>query len=274
MTLIITSGILVIGMEFSTLIASSIRLARNTDNALIARYASESAIESALHQLRKEELTVLRENQGTVGSARWTFVQDAQNPLDPIKFSPTIPWFEKHLVEKESVTQFSLYTSNENGTLAIPNLKAMSISWQGIDGSCAANPAPDGTPPGIETSILKWNGGAIDWSSADMLKNYQQPQSTSTLQVTVDFEAIEEGLSQKPMVVRVKPYFCDISGVKIALLDAENKTISIPNYFLLKPLGIQNKIQQELTSIVPANGTLSDIFDFALFSESQVVKQD
>ena len=276
MTLIITSGILVLGIELSMTVSTAIRLARNTDRAVAARYASESALESALHQLRRESRTTLRKSHDSLGNnATWSFERDPGNAVDQEKFNTEIPAFERPFFQKESTVQFSLYQAQGPGLGAIPRLKTIRISWEKIDDSCAQLPAPDGTPPGIETSIIKWNGGAINWEGAGVLKNFQQAATTSTMSVEVDLDSLETDLSQKPMLVTIKPYFCDLSGVRITLPDPNSPNtavLNIPNYYLLRPLGKNVSIQQDLSSIVPGEGTLSDIFDFSLFSEDPISK--
>lgn len=273
MTLIITSGMLMIGIEFSTFIASAIRASRNSDRALIARYAAESALESGLYELRKDEHTVLINTKETIGSASWTYEDDAQH-IDPNKFSQSIPAFYKSLAAKDSVTQFGLYTITEQGTGKVENLKTLLISWDGIDANCTQSQQP----PGIEVSVLGWNAGAVDWSSADVHKVFKQAETIATKSAEIDLSLIldsqNQPVSDGPLVARIKPYFCDLSHVKISLPDPNdvNKTIPIPNYFLLNPLGVATTVQQNVQAIVPAQGSISDIFDFALFSDEQITK--
>lgn len=277
MTLIITSGILVMGIELSMFVATSIRLARNTDRAVAARYASESALESALHQIRKEGLETLRKTNDTLGNnTTWTYLPSQGNAVDPDKFKDSITAFERSFFPKESTVQFALYRDDHgNGLQPIPRLASIRIEWQGIDDACANLPAPDGTPPGIETSILKWREGQVNWSAASVLKNFQQGATPSTMSVNVDLESLETDLSKKPMVVSIKPYFCDLTSVRVSLPDPNDpltKVLDIPNYYTLKPLGKNVSIQQDLRAIVPKTGALSDIFDFTLFSEEPVSK--
>lgn len=275
MTLIITSGMLMIGLEFSAFVANAIRASRNSDRALVSRYAAESALESGMYELRKAGSTTLINGTGTVqtssiGATQWTYKNDA-NQLDPAKFDTSIKAFYKALAVKDSVTQFGLYTATDTGTEAIPGLKTMEISWDGVS-ACAS----DGQSPGIEVSMLAWTGGAsVNWASADMQKVFIQDVDPTKKTATIDFSTIPDTQNQgstKPLVVRVKPYFCDLSGVRISLADANNAVVPIPNYYLLNPLGTTGPVQQSLQAIIPAQGSISDIFDFALFSDEQINK--
>ena len=273
MTLIITSGMLVIGIEISMLLISSIKNARAIDAGLAARYAAESALENGLYQLRKEERETLRLDQGTVGKASWSF--QSVNPVGTIRFSPTIPLLYKPVLSKDSVVQFSLYTPNGNGTAAIPGLEKIELTWESIDDQCA-NAEPKQVP-GIEISVIKWDEGPIDWSDqkAQIYKSFLQKDSFLNSKLAeLTFNDLEPGLSAKPMAVRVKAYFCDLKGLKIRFPKQGDPTTSvqIPNYFLLLPVGVFGTIQQDLQAILPKKDTISDIFDFTFFSEQKVVK--
>ncbi len=275
MTLIITSGILVIGIEISTLLISSIRNARALDAGIAARYAAESALENGLYQIRKEERDVLRLDHGEAGKSSWSF--QPVNPAGTVRFSPTIPVLEKPMLTKESVVQFSLYTQNGNGTSAIPGLDSIRLTWDAIEESCL-NAVPQQIP-GIEISVVKWNEGPINWSEPNMeiFKSFLQEEAfLAGKTAQLGFDSLEPGLSAKPMAVRVKVYFCDIKGLRIDFPEKGNQaaSIPIPNYFFLRPVGVLGTIQQDLQAIVPKDSTISDIFDFTFFSEEKVIKTE
>ncbi len=281
MTLIITSGILVIGMELSTIVMSTIRQARNLDRATFARYAAESAIENGLYQLRVERASTLRSTsetllQSSIGTTEWSYAQ-ADGLIDPTKFNTTIPLFSKSYAPRDTVMQFSLYTTDEEGTHAVSNIKTLRVTWE-EQASCV----DENQSPGIEMSILAWSGGAVDWSSASVQKVFIQPGEGDPAHIAeadlsamvVESDPAKPALSTLPLLVRVKPYFCDVSGITISLPDPDDpaKTVAIPNYFLLNPTGKTGPITESLSAIVPAQSAIADIFDFALFSEEQIIK--
>lgn len=272
MAIVITSSIVIIGVELSTFIGNALRAARTSDRALAAQYAAESALESGVHQIRKEALSVLRKSDGNVlqsslGASAWSY-RDGD-------FSQSIPRFEKALIPKETATQFDLYQTTETGIAAIEGIKELRIAWENASSCLAEN-----QPPGIEVSFLAWKSGAsLDWSSSNIQKVFLQDESAETKTASIDLSALNDpvntaSLATEPLVVRIKPYFCDLSDVSISLPSATDptQTIAIPNYYLLRPHGVTGTIEQQGSAIVPRSGSLSDIFDFALFSEDQVTK--
>ena len=95
-------------------------------------------------------------------------------------------------------------------------------------------------------------------------------------QVYFNFVKDDGGPINKPMIVRVKAYFCDLTGVKLTLfkdLDGTGDQLDIPNYFYINPKGVYMGVtRDELKSSFAAYDAASGVFDFVLFSQEQVVK--
>ncbi len=276
MAIVITSGILVLGSELVLFVLNSLQYGRSVDYSTVAQYAAESGAEHAMWQIRKEEratldttgnraMGVLDENEKDYG---WSFL-NANGAIDPLKFSTSIDRIEKMFLPENASVQASLYTESNGSVIGIPNMKSLKVSWE--KESCA----PLDQRPWIETSIVQWTGGnSIDWSEAQVKKDFQQPLGADKKFVVVNFMSYE--MDGKPMIVRVKTMFCDLSRFTITLHSdtsaSDNALLSLPNYINANPSGSYRGFQQNSRVIFPQKGSLSNMFDFVLFSEDQLQK--
>ncbi len=297
MSIIIASGIVIVGIEFSVFVVNSIRQARNIDSTITAFYAAESGAESLMRQVRNGGLfsdtdplysTCDRPTQkkGTVGAASWTVLKDAAadsnnsavvcadgSPLytgSGGRFDNVLESLEKPLILQDDSVEFSLYIQDAVGFQKVPNLSKLRISWTGE--TCPVNERP-----WIETNVVKWDGGALQWGTATIKKDFQKTTDTSK-EVIVDLAAIDGGPNNEvahPMIVRAKVFYCDVKGVSITLLNQDNTPISIPNYFTIRPLGSFRGVEYRDVSVtIPKKGAFSSIFDYTLYSEKAIVKDD
>lgn len=301
MGIIIASGIVIIGIEFSVFVVNSIRQARNIDSTITAFYAAESGAESLMRQVRNGGLisdvnvypdpyyTCDRPTQkkGTVGSASWTVLKDtASDSKDPAvicsdttplqtgsggRFDNVLESLKKPLILQDDSVEFSLYTQDATGFQHVPNLSKLLITWEGE--TCLANERPL-----IETNVVKWPGDGLRWEKANIKKDFQKAEGILK-KVTIELAALDGGdpVVKNPMIVRIKLFHCDVEGVEITLLNQTTPPtpIPIPNYFTIQPLGSFRGVEYRDVSVtIPKKEAFSSIFDYTLYSEKDVVKND
>lgn len=297
-SVIITSSLLIVGVEVSMFVVSTIRQARSIDQTLVASYAAESGIESALHQIRREGRTTLRTDTidtpdnyykddttklADNKNARWTFTK--KNPADPTKmildgekFNMTVTTLTKSFLGEQEAVDIHLYTTDDTGfTTVTGQMRDMIVSWKRH--TCAQSDQL----PWIETTAVTWplNGKTVQWQSSAtsaIRKNFQQAVD-ETQSIIVPLKALippDQSLGTTGMTLRVKPFFCTLRNVSISFLsdDTPQTLVPIPNYVHIAPIGIYGSSQKTLSVLTPQKGGMSGIFDFALFSDELIDKKE
>lgn len=283
MSLLIGSAITIVGVEVAMFVLSSIRQSRTIDHSTIAYYAAESGTENVMHQVRKENLLSfadLRKTTETIEGATWS-IQEYQEPQAVVGvFRDSIDELQRATLRANDSFQASFYKKSGQAYNAVPSLKSMKVAW--------SSEVCPGQRPSMEMTAVEFEAGAtINWNSpATQLKKDIQvtllddpgtPQDESAIR-EVFFNFVKEDGSpiNKPMVVRVKAFFCDLSGVKATLykgLDGTGDQLNIPNYFYINPRGAYAGVSRdELKSTFAAHDAAASVFDFVLFSQDQVVK--
>ncbi len=290
-SVIIASSLLIVGVEVSMFVVSTIRQARNIDQTLVASYAAESGVESALHQIRREGRTTLRTDTvdtpdnyykddttkiADKRNARWTFKKG--DAVDPEKFNTAVTAITKSFLGEQEGLDIHLYSNDETGFSAVTSrMQDMVVSWKSH--ACAVS----GQFPWIETTAVSWSltGKTVQWQSSStspIRKNFQQSADGAQV-ITVPLSELippDQSLSTAVMTLRVKPFFCTLRNVSISFLssDTPQTLVPIPNYVHIAPLGTYGSSQKMLSVIAPQKSGMSGVFDFALFSEEVVDKKE
>ncbi|MBI4599342.1 hypothetical protein HY732_00290 [Candidatus Uhrbacteria bacterium] len=287
-SIIVASSLLIVGVEVSMFVVSSIRQARSIDQTLVASYAAESGVESALHQIRKEGRTVLRtDTQDTADNyykddtthvadnrnARWTFKKG--DIVDAEKFTTTVDILTKSFLAEQEAIDINLYTTNDDGfVIATDRMKDMAFSWKSH--TCATA----GDMPWIETTAVSWPlvNRIVQWDAAITRKNFQQAAQGAQSVVVPLSQLIPPGqtVGASGMTLRIKPFFCSLREVMISFPDKDDPAVrvSIPNYARIAPLGTFGSSGKTITVFSPLKGGTSGIFDFALFGEETIEKKE
>ncbi|MEK7122616.1 MAG: hypothetical protein AAB855_02045 [Patescibacteria group bacterium] len=283
LAIILGSGMLVAAVEVSMFVVSTMRQARTLDRTLVAFYAAESGVENALHQVRKEGRTTLRNDSlnspETIYAidgrdARWTFDgADVVGSPDADKFSSSVQKITKTLLGEHQSLDIHLWKRDGSGLEAQNNqFKTMIVRWQSQ--SCAP-----GNTPWIETTGLTFavSGGTVGWNDVPLKKDFQKPPDDTPNAVTVDLSAFlqsGERLSGKAMTLRVKPFFCALRGLEVSFpkKDTPTELVSIPNYYLIRPTATFGGVRKELQVIMPSHQSATGVFDYTLFSDEKIEK--
>ena len=288
-SVIVSSALLIVGVEVSMFVVSTIRQARSIDQTLVAAYAAESGVESALHQMRKEGRSTLRADsvdtpdnyykddnppyRADGRNARWTFMKG--DALDPEKFTTSVDTLTKSFLGEQEAIDIHLYTTDTAGfTVATGRMATMVVSWKSH--MCAS----DTDVPTIEITAESWPLPLtiVEWSKSSTLKDFQKA-APGALTVTVPLAQLipaDQTLSTTGITLRVKPFFCSLREISITFPDKDDAAllVPIPNYVRIAPLGTFGSSQKALTVLAPQKSGVTGIFDFTLFSEEVVDKKE
>lgn len=298
MSIIIASSIVIIGVEFALFVVNSIRQARNLDSTITAFYAAESGVESLMHQVRNGglisdmeannhpycDLPTRRSGEVQDTDSKWTVLTDGDSdsdantlcglsgPLDKERFNTKLSSLDKSLILHDDSVEFLLY---ENDFKRVTDLSKLNIEWMAAE-QCST----PGEQPWIETRVVFWNEGSLKWDENIAIKKEFQTPETGKKNVSVDLAALDgssDGKVSHPMLVRLKLFYCDLRGVKIQLFNSATVPgpIPIPNYFTIHPIGTYRGVNyRDISVTLPKKGAHSSIFDYTLFSEEKVEKND
>lgn len=289
-SVIVASALLIVGVEVSMFVVSTIRQARSIDQTLVAAYAAESGVENALHQMRKEGRSTLRADsvdtpdnyykddippyRADNRNARWTFKKG--DAIDPEKFTTSVDTLTKSFLGEQEAIDVHLYTADDTAgfTVATGRMATMVVSWKSH--ACAS----DTDVPTIETTAESWPLplSVVEWSKSSTLKDFQKA-APGALTVAVPLAQLipaDQTLSTTGITLRIKPFFCSLREVSITFPDKDNAAllVPIPNYVRIAPLGTFGSSQKALTVLAPQKSGVTGIFDFTLFSEEVVDKKE
>lgn len=278
--MILGAGMLVVALEVSMFVASTIRQARSIDHTLVAQYAAESGVESALEQIRKEGRTTLRDDTRTSPAlykadgrdAQWSFMNGTV--IDSEKFSPTVQKIKKTTLGEQQSIDIHLWSEGEDGFSGIPSgMSTLNVTWRKEE--CAS----EDDVPWIETTgtVFSAPGQTFQWDdSRGMTKDFRSP-SEGRREVAVPLSSlVPEGLSGRGMTLRIKPFFCTLRDVEFFFpKEGEpEKLVPIPNYYLIQPSGTFGAVQKSIQVIMPKYEGTTGIFDYLLFSENKIDKSE
>ncbi len=309
LSLILTAGITIIGIEFALFVASAIAQSRNTDGTVIGRYASESGIEGALYQIVHEGLSDpsdLRVQDEVLGGARLSFLSDTGD-LDPGKISATLQELKRDALSVNESIMLDLYTKNGTQFDSI-GAKSALIQWRDeicptLDESILSSEEPKKLWEKVEVSAVVWDSGPLKWDTAAVVPFYDANASevmngeyrALVLDLTNDKTTSLSGktLADSPIVMQIKGALCTVHDMSIAFYkdssgDMKTKIaaqpgadlkklgtiVSIPNYFRIRPSGKALGVTRFVEAIVPTRDTHSGLFDFTLFSEERLCKDE
>ncbi len=277
MSLLIGSAITIVGVEIAMFVMSSIRQSRTIDHSIVAYYAAETGAEHLMHQVRKEGRTAfndLRTTTGTFDDATWSVREYSEPDAITGVFRDSISELQRSTLRASDAVQASLYRkTNQDGYRALQGLKSMKVTWSSE--SCSAQ------RPSLEMTAVEFQEGAtIRWDDqgTQLKKDIQSVPDQDTTIKTVYFNFTNElgNPINKPMVVRVKALYCDLSGATLSLftdLDGAGNQMDIPNYFYINPKGVYKGVsREELKTTFASQDVASSVFDFVLFSQDQITK--
>lgn len=258
MSLLVLSGMLITGISMATLTLNELKQAKSSDYSVIAYYAADSAVESALYKLRKLNLsaTYLNENYAS-GSfqnlAAW------ENNIS------STPAYNALLRQNRSAI-INLYDSEQD----CGAVKCVECAWNDLD---AGESDPD-----LEVTFYPWRfTGLINVLPGQGEQEYYRsvPENrVNTSSVAGPWHKYNFSLLNNTCyTIRVRPLYDDADVTVKTYSDVGCTTqIGIPSFLTIDALGKYGTSKQRIKTVVSKEAPLSNIFEFVLFSEEPIVK--
>jgi len=268
LALLLIAALTATGIGLSVLIVGELRSSSNIDNSIVAYYAAETGIEQALLKVRDgRQHTTLA---GTISG-------EAPNSLTSLS---------GNLTSVVAGWKTDGSTASENTILtSLPKNKSAEIDLFNPD---------DGTALGIrsvqftwsdrcplieswlEVSYVYWKLSSSTWSSDDqaVYKNIYPCGTTGRYSCN---PALADYFDPSTIYkLRVKALYCDVDNLVISAypnINATGNKIDISSRVNIKSVGSYANSQIALTASTPWSASIMGIFDYAIFSETDLTKK-
>jgi hypothetical protein len=270
MTAILSSVLYVSRFSLRQIIQS-----QSTDNANIAFYGAESGNEQAIYYLRKTDEPFDSDFLNLINP---TFMhgsgqEDATITRTVANTAPSI----NIGLRKNQFFQFDLF--DPEYFYESSKLSSLEISW---DDNCSTPDDPNNS--WIELTVNEWSSSlgddSVNWAQSahhvykDLLS--ASPYTGANKIIHVGGSYFDE---DKIYQFRVKALFCDIYNLNIVALDSAGERLLFKNIYTIKtvaqyPGNSEKGNKQALSVSLRALDPLSGLFDYVIFSEQSLVKDE
>lgn len=264
LSLLIMSGVLIVGASLGTISLLSLRQARVTDDAIIAFAAAESGAEQTLYQIRR-----LGENSSVLDDAGAN--EDGED-------------VEKTGVAMTNGSDWERSLNNSEPTLftSIPKDHTYEVLlW---------DPEAPTSPAGVESMTFAWEDNCGGTSGIEVLATGWDPVAVGGFNPTIGFHGDSPSLTflkQDPQVidndfsatlayrVRIRAKRCDIFNMAMSTYSADNAAgslVPIPSRVAVVMNGSFGDARQGMELRLPRLQPLTGIFDYVIFSQCSILK--
>jgi len=255
MSVLIMSMLVIIGVTVGTIVLNQLKEAKGTDFSIMAYYAADSATESALYKLRKLEISPdelnINDNSGTFSNAAsWT-----RNITGTQNYSTFLGVNDSMLLD--------LYDADIN----CGQVRCVDFVWDDIVDADEPDPDMEITFYSLDTTggmqVLPARGNQdVYYFGIDN----EDPKTARIANLASDicYTVRIKALKAAAHIEEIKTY-SDVA------CDSTSR-IGIPSYLTINSLGIYQDSRQRLNTLVFKKSPLSGIFEYALFSEEDIVK--
>jgi len=258
LALLVMTGVVTISLATGTLIVNEIKQSSQLDRATVAFYAAESAVERGLYQIRKQNATATAINSLTAlisNSASYTIV--AQDSEDVVS---------KTLAQDET-WQLDLYEPYSLNPLN-PAIKSLRFDWTGA-GSW------------LEIRWIPWTSGgvlALNTNQGEYVSSADSPH-------VVNLDVAGNYLYK----VRITARQAQTTNLSITAYSEVDPTVNcdplascqvnIPGRVKIKGIGeypnnLAGASKQAILVSLPQIFPLSGLYDYVLFSEEEIKKEN
>lgn len=251
---------------------------KSNDNANIAFYGAESGNEQAIYYIRqKPEVDIEDLNITELIHMPGAEIGDAKIIRNVSTTSPSISLGLK----KNDFFQFDMF-SNENFSLS-SNLSYLEISW---NDNCSTEESPNSS--WIELTANQWSHSSDDSVTWDESTHHVFKSLLNNPPYTGEYLIKSVGGSDfdpdKVYQFRIKALFCDIYNLTIKAFSKNPETgnpeqLLFKNLFVIKTVGQYpgdslNGNKQALSVVLRNRDPLSGLFDYVIFSEQSLIKDE
>ncbi len=256
LAMLIMAGILTVSLATSKLIINEVVQSAQLDKAIVAFYAGEAGVEQGLFYIRKKGFNAsdlhLTTESFSNNSSYQIIAEDTENII------------YTSITEDDSF-QMDLFEANSLNTLDNP-IKAIRISWDGV-GSWLE---------------IKWSA----WTNAGVVENHQ---AVYVSQASSPYIVSLFNSSAYLYRVRIIARSSDANNIEITAYNDVDPVancdplsdclVPIPGRVSIKSLGEypENSIKasrQAILVTMPQKSPLSSLYDYVLYSEEAVVKEN
>ncbi len=262
LSLLIMSGVLIVGASLGTIAVLNLRQARVIDDSIFAFGAAESGAEQTLYQIRRvgTSLSTLNANPSHTSSTTYSGVPMGNNS-----------GWTRSLTASES----TIFTT-------IPKDRSYEVVlW---------DPETPASPLGIESMTFSWDDNCGGTSGLEVLATGWDPAAVGGFNPTIAFHGDSPALTflratprvidndftaSKAYRVRLRAKTCDISNLAITAYSADNAggtQVQIPSRLAVQSTGTFGTARQAMELRLPRLQPLSGAFDYVIFSQCSLLK--
>jgi hypothetical protein len=250
LALIILGGLVATSLTVGTIVVTRLRGVKAIDDAVLASYAAESAVEDLLYKVRKgEQRTDLNGSDELTNGATWT--RTVETTTRELYFD---------LAENDA-QQLDLF--DPSGKLEKMNIQKLFLTVVTVSN-------PDAW---LEVHWVPWlDTGA--WSPVNGRILFSPMELQGQSQKTIDLDAPQFGGTPVAYRVRFRSLRGGIGRVRItAASDAEGLTpAALPSRIRATVTGTMGGARYATRVEFPTSFPLAPVFDYVLFSECDIVK--
>lgn len=250
LALLVLGSLLATSVAVGTIVTSALRGGKRADNVALASYASESAVEEFLFDVRRRDRVPSSASGALPNGATWERTVET-----------TVPELTLTLT-RDRVEQLDLFDAA--GTLAETNIRFLEI-------------VPIGTPDPaawLEVTWVPWIGERQEWAPA-VARPAIGPSELRPEGVTVDLGALPAGVDGgRPSAYRVRfrALHADVGTVRVRAMDGSRAAVALPARIRAVVHGTVGGAQYATVVELPPRQPLAPVFDYVLFSECDIVK--
>lgn len=228
LAVIIISAVLTAASALARIVISEIRQTREVGSAIVAHADAESRVEQSIFLLRQTELNLA----------------DIQSR------------FENLTLELETRPQYSSIAQNDFASFPVDqDVPANSVTprivrWELADPQC---------PGWIEVAAIAWDPA----QTPPFLTNRHSYSYTSDRAALADGSAISFPSGARPLELRVKALYCDITELGVE---------GVPGRILIESIGEEGDVRQAIETLVVRQSPAGGLFDYVIFSECSLIK--
>lgn len=248
LALIILGGLVATSLTVGTIVVTRLRGVKAIDDAVLASYAAEGAVEELLYDVRKRDKRTDLNASGTLSSgASWTRTVEATSSEVFIDLADN------------DTQQLDLF--NPSGDLTDVGIRTLLLT--------AVAPSSDAW---LEVSWVPWMSGTDVWSPVTGRVLFSPTELQG--QKTVDLMSPPFGGTPVAYRVRLRNVSGTVGRVRITAASDVGGLIAVafPSRIRATVVGTMGSAQYATRVEFPTSFPLAPVFDYVLFSECDIVK--
>lgn len=246
LALVITTTILLAGVTLGSIVIESLKRSVDTDNSLVAYYSADAGVERQLYAIRKESSTVAAldpmANSFSNGSS-WASENGSHYVTTNVKTFSTLTQGDVQFVD--------LYDPDNLGAAA--GIGQVRWQWTDSTGLCQ-----------VELGYAEWTSGSV--VIPDQFKFYTSTGGSGSQILT----------ATKAYRLRFRSKNCTVTNFQVRVYQNVGDTtpLNFPGDITIAAEGTYKKSKQAIAVTMPRLDVLSSVFNYVIFSECSLIKND